>query len=66
VQTIGMNDFVQAPIVDLSGYYRIADFIRLVGEANDILYPALNKPRYDWYPFVDVGLQFAFKVYINF
>jgi hypothetical protein len=66
VQTIGVNDFVQAPIVDLSGYYRIADFIRLVGEANDILYPALDKPRYDWYPFVDVGLQFAFKVYINF
>jgi hypothetical protein len=66
VQTIGVNDFVQPPIVDLSGYYRIADFIRIVGEANDILYPALDKPRYDWFPFVDVGLQFAFKVYINF
>jgi hypothetical protein len=66
VQTIGVNDFIQAPIVDLSAYYRIADFIRIVGEANDILYPVLDEPRYDWYPFVDVGLQFAFKVYINF
>jgi hypothetical protein len=66
VQEIGVNDFVQAPIVDLSAYYRIADFIRIVGEANDILYPALNKSRFDWFPFVDVGLQFAFKVYINF
>jgi hypothetical protein len=66
IQKFGVNDFNQAPIVNVSGYYRVADFIRLVGEVNDILYPALDEPRYDWYPFVDVGLQFAFKVYINF
>jgi len=66
VQEIGVNDFIQAPIWNLSAYYRIREFIRIAGEANDILYPALNKPRYDWYPYVDVGLQFAFKVYINF
>jgi hypothetical protein len=66
VQEVGVNDFVQAPIIDLAAYYSVADFIRLAGEANDILYPALNEPRYDWFPYVDVGLQFAFKVYINF
>ena len=61
-----MNPSVQAPIVDLSAYYRVAEFMRLAGELNDILYPALNNPRYDWKPYVDVGLQVAFKVYINF
>jgi hypothetical protein len=62
----GINDFVQAPVVDMSAFYKIADFIRIAGEANDILYPTLGEPRYDWDPYVDVGLQFAFKVYINF
>jgi hypothetical protein len=62
----GVNDSVQAPVVDLSAFYKIADFIRIVGEANDILYPTLGEQRYDWNPYVDVGLQFAFKVYINF
>lgn len=66
IQEIDVNDFVQAPIVDLSAYYRVAEFIRLAGELNDILYPALDDPRYDWYPYVDVGFQVAFKVYINF
>jgi hypothetical protein len=65
VQEIGVNPSVQAPIVDLSAYYRVAEFM-LAGELNDILYPALDGPRYDWDLYVDVGLQVAFKVYINF
>jgi len=66
IQEIGVNDFVQAPIVDLSAYYRVAEFIRLAGELNDIVNLAMDEPRYDWYPYVDVGFQVAFKVYINF
>jgi hypothetical protein len=66
IQEIGVNDFIQAPIVDLSAYYRVAEFIRLAGELNDIVNLAMEDPRYDWYPYVDVGFQVAFKVYINF
>ena len=66
IQEIGVNDFVQAPVVDLSAYYRVAEFIRFAGELNDIVDLAMEDPRYDWYPYVDVGFQVAFKVYINF
>jgi hypothetical protein len=62
----GVNDFVQAPVINIQGFYRIVDFIRVGAELHDILYPVLDDPRYSWSPYVDVGLLFVFKTYITF
>lgn len=64
--TAGVNDFLQVPLFDINGFYRINDYIRLVAEAEDLLYPLLDEPRYSWYPYVDPGLNFKVKVHINF
>jgi len=62
----GVNDFVQAPVCDISGFYQIAKFIRLEGELNDILYPSLKSPRYGWYPYLEPGFMFTLRANITF
>jgi len=62
----GVNDFIQAPLLDLSGFYRLGEFVRFVVEASDLLYPLLDGPRYYWYPYVDPGFTLSMKVHINF
>ncbi len=64
--TAGVNDSAQLPLFDINGFYRINDYIRFVAEAEDLLYPLLDEPRYSWEPYVDPGLNFKAKVHINF
>ena len=67
--------FLQATILDLSGFYRLSEFVRFVVEASDLLYPLLDEPRYYrdpdgplYYlvPYVDPGFTLSMKVHINF
>jgi len=62
----GINDSNQAPVFDVHGFYRITDTIRLGAELDDLLYPLLEEPRYDWYPYMDEGLKFTLKTYFTF
>jgi hypothetical protein len=62
----GVNDFIQAPQLDIQGFYRITESIRLGAEVDDLFYPLLDAPRYSIYPFVDMGLKMTFKTYITF
>ncbi len=62
----GINDFVQAPIVNIEGFYRVNDSLMFSAEADDLLYPALDGPRYSWYPFIDKGLGIVVKAHITF
>jgi hypothetical protein len=66
--TAGVNDFVQLPVVYLSGFYRINDFLRFIVELDDVLYPLLedDDPRFSWFPYVDPGFILKTKVNINF
>ncbi len=62
----GINDFVQAPIINVEGFYRVNDSLMFSAEADDVLYPALDGPRYSWYPFIDKGLGVVVKAHITF
>ncbi len=62
----GVNDFIQAPLLNLQGFYRVADSIRVGAQVDDLLYPLLDAPRYSIYPYVDMGLKLTFKTYITF
>jgi len=66
VFSTGINDFVQAPIVNIEGFYRVNDSLMFSAEADDLLYPALGGPRYSWYPFIDKGLGIVVKAHITF
>ena len=57
----GINDFVQAPEVEISGFYRFTRFFTLSVEVGDLLYFFLDGPRYSWYPFVDRGFYVNVK-----
>jgi len=62
----GVNDFVQAPVVNIEGFYRVNDSLMFSAEVNDLLYPVLDGPRYSWYPFIDKGLGIVLKAHITF
>lgn len=62
----GVNDFLQAPQLDIQGFYRITESIRVGAQVDDLLYPLLDAPRYSVYPYVDMGLKLTFKTYITF
>lgn len=62
----GVNDDVEAPVVDIGGYIRITEFFRLVMEIDDLFSPLLNSPRYTWEPYVDTELNATLKAHINF
>ncbi|HEB29920.1 MAG TPA: hypothetical protein ENI15_03460 [Spirochaetes bacterium] len=64
--TTGVNDSVQLPLLSLNGFFRATDFLRFVLEADDLLYPLLDGPRYLWEPYVDTGLKVILKAHINF
>ncbi|MFW6180576.1 MAG: hypothetical protein ACOC8N_02420, partial [Spirochaetota bacterium] len=57
---------VQAPVVSLEGFFKVTDAITASASLEDLLYPALDRPRYSWYPFVTPGLRFTFKTHITF
>ncbi|MFW6138170.1 MAG: hypothetical protein ACOC7U_03255 [Spirochaetota bacterium] len=62
----GVNDTVQAPVVGVNGFYRITRFFRLEADLNDLLYPLLDAPRYEYEPFVDTGFMITLSAHINF
>jgi hypothetical protein len=63
---LGEHDYVQAPLVDLYGFYRPADFIKLQLEINDLLLPIINMQRYSFYPYIDEGFRITVKTQFNF
>jgi len=62
----GVNDFVQAPLINVEGFYRFSDSLMLSAQADDVLYPVLDDPRYSWFPYVDMGLKITVKAHITF
>jgi len=62
----GVNDFVQAPEVNLRGYYQVTDFFTISAEVDDLLFHLLDGPRYTWYPYLDTGFNIALKAYLYF
>ena len=69
-QLLGVNSGAgvpdQAPVVGANGFIQANDFMRFTLEANDLLYPFLDGPRYDWYPFVDAGFTLTLKCLVTF
>jgi hypothetical protein len=63
---LGVNDTDQLPTLGVSGFVQAAEFMRFTLEANDLLYPLLDGPRLEWYPFVAPGLTVTLKALINF
>ncbi len=62
----GEHEYIQAPLIEVNGFYRIADSIRLSLEIKDLLAPVLDRPRYSWYPYIEKGFSITLKTYINF
>jgi len=62
----GVNDFVQAPVVSLRGYYQATDFFTISAEVDDLLFYFLDGPRYTWYPYLDTGFNITLKAYLYF
>ncbi len=63
---IGEHEWVQAPVIDLYGFYRPIDFVRFSVELSDVLLPIAGTPRYGWYPYIEKGFGITLKVQINF
>jgi hypothetical protein len=64
--TTGVNKPVQLPNLSANGFIMATDFLRFVLEANDLLYPLMDGPRYYWKPYVETGLTVILKAHINF
>jgi hypothetical protein len=62
----GGDDATQIPVVNVEGFFKVTDSITTSVSLEDLLYPALDQPRYSWYPFVTPGLRFTFKTNITF
>jgi hypothetical protein len=64
--TTGVNDTIQLPLFSVNGFIMATDFLRFVLEAEDLLYPLLDGPRYYWEPYAETGLTVILKAHINF
>ena len=63
---VGEHDTVQAPVIDLYGFYRPIDFVKLSLEVSDLLLPIIGASRYSWYPYIEQGFGIIMKAQINF
>ncbi len=55
----------QLPLVDMNGYYRISEKIRMILEVNDFLQPLQNAPRRIHAPYEEPGIRGTVKVQIT-
>jgi hypothetical protein len=63
---LGEHRSIQAPVIDLYGFYRPADFVKLSIEISDLLLPIVRTSRYSWYPYIEKGFGITLKAQINF
>jgi hypothetical protein len=63
---IGEHQWVQSPVIDIYGFYRPVEFIKLSIEISDLLLPIVSTPRYSWYPYIEKGFGITLKAQINF
>ncbi len=56
----------QLPEVNLGGFFRISEAVRLQVDVEDLLQPALQGPRYGLYPYIDPGFRVTGKIRVSF
>ncbi len=62
----GVAPILQLPVVNVGGFFKISDSVEIHLDAEDLLQPALNAPRYDLFPFQDPGFRVIAKARLAF
>jgi hypothetical protein len=58
-------DGFQLPLLDMNGFYRVSEMIRLIVEVNDLLQPLQTVPRRITPPYEEPGIRGTVKVQIT-
>ena len=61
----GIGNSIQLPQINIDGFYQISDYIRIMGEVDDLLMLAANS-RYNALMMEEPGFKATFKIQINF